>query len=56
MTLASAGGGVRFNVTEWLSGSLEVAVPLTGKVAADELNEDGSGDDVRVFGSLATTF
>ncbi len=56
MTLASAGGGVRFTVTEWLSGVVEVAVPFMGEVAAEELNEDGSGDDVRVFGSLATTF
>lgn len=56
MSLASTGGGVRFNVTEWLSGGVEVAVPLKGEVAAEELNEDGSGDDFRVFGSLATTF
>jgi hypothetical protein len=56
MALASAGGGVRFNVTEWLSGVVEVVVPFMGEVAAEELNQDGSGEDVRVFGSLATTF
>jgi hemolysin activation/secretion protein len=54
--LASAGGGLRFNFTDWLSGGIEVAVPLKGRVAAEDLNDPGSGDDVRFFGNLAATF
>ena len=56
MTLASAGAGVRFNFTEWLSGGVEVAVPLKGQVQAEELSNDGSGDEFRVFGNLAVTY
>jgi hemolysin activation/secretion protein len=54
--LASAGAGLRFNFTDWLSGGIEVAVPLNGRVAAEDLNDPGSGDDLRVFGNLAATF
>ena len=48
-SLASAGGGVRFNILEPISGALEVAVPLTKLVAANGQN----GDSPRVFFSLA---
>ena len=54
--LASAGGGLQFNFTDWLSGGIELAVPLKGRVAAEDLNDQGSGDDLRVFGNLAATF
>jgi hemolysin activation/secretion protein len=33
-TLASAGGGIRFNVSSHISGQVEGAVPLFGRVAA----------------------
>ena len=52
----AAGAGLRFNFTDWLSGGIEVAVPLNGRVAAEDLNDPGSGDDLRVFGNLAATF
>jgi hemolysin activation/secretion protein len=55
-SLASAGAGLRFNFTDWLNGGIEVAVPLKGRVAAEDLNDSGSGDDLRVFGNLAATF
>ena len=50
-SLASTGGGVRFNVMEPVSGSLEVAVPMTKKVAANSTLDHGN--DTRVFFSLA---
>ncbi len=56
MTLASAGGGVRFTFTEWLRGGVEVAVPVKGQVQAEELSRAGSGDEPRVFGMLAVTW
>ena len=57
----SKGAGVgrwwaQFNFTDWLSGGIELAVPLKGRVAAEDLNDQGSGDDLRVFGNLAATF
>ena len=54
-TLASDDGGVRFNLTEWLSCVVE-AVPLMGDVSVKELNGDPSLNDLRVFGALTTTF
>lgn len=48
-TLSSAGLGVRFNMLDDLSGSLELAFPLTRDVAAN--GQDG--DDPRVFFSFA---
>jgi len=50
VSLASAGLGVRFNILEPLSGSLEVAKPLTKDV---NTNRPNNGDDTRVFFSLA---
>lgn len=47
-TLSSAGFGVRTNFTHDLSGSAEVAFPLTRKIAS----ESTDGDDARVFLSL----
>ena len=47
---ASAGGGIRFGVFDTLSGSLEVAQPLTRDVAAE------GNRDTRFFFSLAATF
>ena len=55
-SLASDTGGVRFNLTEWLSCVVEVAVPLMGDVSVKELNGDPSLNDLRVFGALTTTF
>lgn len=49
-SLASAGAGMRFNLLAPLSGSLEVAQPLTKDVNA---NRPNNGDDTRVFFSLA---
>ena len=56
MARVATGAGLRFNFTDWLSGGIEVAVPLKGRVAAEDLNDPGSGDDLRVFGNLAATF
>jgi hemolysin activation/secretion protein len=50
VSLASAGAGVRFNIMAPLSGSLEVAKPLTKQVNAYAPNH---GNDPRVFMSLA---
>ncbi|WP_366653628.1 ShlB/FhaC/HecB family hemolysin secretion/activation protein [Fodinicurvata sp. EGI_FJ10296] len=47
---ASAGGGIRFGLFDTLSGSLEVAQPLTRDVAAE------GNRDTRFFFSLAATF
>ena len=55
-TLASAGGGVRFTINDHVRGGIEVAMPIEGRVAAEEMNEDGSGDDPRVFGTVSVTF
>lgn len=38
-SLASAGVGVRFAITDWLSGSLEAGKPLTRRVDAEEDKE-----------------
>ena len=50
VSLASGGAGVRFNITAPLSGSFEVAKPLTKDVNA---NRPNNGDDTRVFFTLA---
>ena len=55
-TLASAGGGIRFTINDHVRGGIEVAVPVEGEVAAEEMHDDGSGDDPRVFGTLSVTF
>jgi len=52
-SLASAGVGSRFNVSDPLSGSLELAFPLTRQVAADAPNH---GNDPRLFFSMAYRF
>lgn len=49
-SLASAGVGARFNILDALSGNVELAVPLTRPVAANNFN--GNGDDPRGFFSL----
>lgn len=49
---ASAGVGSRFNITESLTGGVELAVPLTRDVAAN----GNDGDDPRVFFSLLARF
>lgn len=51
-SLASAGVGLRFSFTPELSGSFEVALPLTREVAA----EGDDGDDPRVFFELSASF
>lgn len=48
-SLASTGLGTRFNLVGDLSGSLEVATPLTKKVSANRLD----GDATRVFFTLS---
>jgi hemolysin activation/secretion protein len=55
-TLSSAGAGVRFTVNEHVRGGIEIAVPIEGEVAAEELHEDGSGDEPRIFGTISLTF
>ena len=51
-SLASAGGGVRLNITDMISGHLEIAVPLTRGVAA----RGGDGDDPRLFFGVVMRF
>lgn len=51
-SLASAGAGIRFNLIRDISGTVEVAVPLTRDVSA----EGSDGDDIRGFFSLAWAF
>lgn len=53
VSLASTGLGLRFNILEPLSGSLEVAQPLTRDVSTAAPR---NGDDPRVFFSLAYRF
>jgi len=52
-SLASAGLGSRFNVSDPVSGSVELAVPMTHEVAANAPNH---GNDARLFFSLAARF
>ena len=49
-SLSSAGGGVRFNLTDWLSGYVEAAKPLDDQVIAEGDN------DFRGFASLIARF
>lgn len=51
-TLASAGAGVRFNLTKEVTGDVSLAFPLTREVNA----EGKSGDEPRVFFSLIKRF
>ena len=51
-SLSSTGVGVRYNLLNNISGTFEIAVPLTRDVAA----EGSGGDDVRGFFSLAFGF
>jgi len=50
-SLASTGIGTRFSILEPLSATLELAVPMTKPVEADNVN--GNGNVPRVFFSLA---
>ncbi|MCJ7601493.1 MAG: hypothetical protein MUO63_08310 [Desulfobulbaceae bacterium] len=52
-SLTSAGIGVRFNLTDWMSGYVELAKPLTLPVAAEE---PGDGNDSRFFFNLTARF
>lgn len=49
-SLSSAGGGVRFTLTDWLSGYVEAAKPLDDQVIAEGDN------DIRGFASLIARF
>ncbi len=49
-SLSSAGGGVRINLTDWLSGYVEVAKPLDDQVIAEGNN------DFRGFASLIARY
>lgn len=51
-SLASAGAGMRVNITESLYGDLQVAVPLTRDVEA----MGTKGDDPRIFAEFSVTF
>jgi hemolysin activation/secretion protein len=51
-SIASAGGGVRFNLTGDISGTLEAAVPLGPDVAS----QGDHGNNVRVFFSILKRF
>lgn len=52
-SVSSAGGGVRANFTNWLSGYIEVAKPLARRVATQLT---GDGKEPRVFFSLAIRY
>ena len=52
-SVSSAGGGIRANFTNWLSGYIEVAKPLTRRVGTQIT---GDGKDPRVFFSLAIRY
>ena len=52
-SLSSTGGGVRANFTNWLSGYIEVANPLTRRVGTQN---SGDGKHPRVFFSLAMRY
>ena len=54
-SLVSAGFGVRANLTSWMSGLVELAVPLTRGVSAVSVNPDEQNDP-RVFFALAARF
>jgi hemolysin activation/secretion protein len=49
-SLSSVGGGIRFSLTDWLSGYLEAAKPLDDAVIAEGNN------DIRGFASLIARF
>ena len=49
-SLSSAGGGIRFNLTDWLSGYVEAAKPLDDQVIAEGDN------DFRGFASLIARY
>ena len=51
-SVASTGAGVRLNILDYVSGSLEYAAPLTGTVKA----RGDSGDEPRVFFALSARF
>lgn len=53
-TGASAGAGIRFGLTEYLSGSAEYDVPLTRPVSANE--SAGKGKDHRIFFSISARY
>jgi hemolysin activation/secretion protein len=50
-SLASAGFGTRFNLMDPISGNLELAIPVTRPVSAN--NAQGHGNAARLFFSLA---
>jgi hemolysin activation/secretion protein len=52
-SLASTGIGARANVTDWLTGTLEAAKPLTRAVSTADTDE---GTDPRVFFSLTARY
>lgn len=54
LSASSAGTGVRFTFTKWISGNLMWAQPLTKKVAAELLA--GNGWRPRVFFSVVASF
>ncbi|MEE8272533.1 MAG: ShlB/FhaC/HecB family hemolysin secretion/activation protein, partial [Alphaproteobacteria bacterium] len=49
-SLASAGGGIRTNVTDWLSADFEVAQPLTKEIDGRDDNKNGTRYFFRLTG------
>ena len=49
-SLSSAGIGVRFSLSAWISGSLEIAKPLEEQVSAEE------DSDFRFFAKLIVRY
>jgi hemolysin activation/secretion protein len=52
---AAAGGGVRFNIYDWVNGYVEVAKPLTRDLQAERAKGE-SGKDLRYFFTLSAQF
>ena len=54
-SLASTGLGVRYGIAEYISGSLEIAQPLTRPISANNSTGDG-GNSPRLFFRLMTKY
>ena len=54
-SLPSSFDGLRFNLTTWLSGTVEVVLPF-GQDAAEVNDQGGLDEDFRVFGSVTMKF
>lgn len=52
---AAAGGGIRFNINDWVNGYVEVAKPLTRDLQAERAKGE-PGKDLRYFFTLSAQF